>query len=59
MRSVVLLSNCDGILRDTVMLPQGRQPIFQVARGASGFLSSHCMGIGHCLALRGESCGFS
>ena len=34
------------------MLPQGSQASFQVARGNTGFLSSHCRGIGPHLELR-------
>ena len=36
-----LLSSCNGDLRDRLVLPQGSQVPFRVARGPLGFLSSH------------------
>ena len=42
MGSLGFLSNCDGALREPLMLSQGSQASFQVVRGSLGFLSSHC-----------------
>ena len=39
---VGFLSSCNGDLRDRLVLPQRSQVSFRVARGVSGFLSSHC-----------------
>ena len=40
--AVGFLSSCNGDLRDRLVLPQRSQVSFRVARGVSGFLSSHC-----------------
>ena len=42
-------------LREPLLLPQGIQVSFRVARGSAGFLSRHCRGIGPPLTVRGES----
>ena len=39
------LLSCNRDLREPLGLPQDSQTSFQVARGNSGFLSSHCRGI--------------
>ena len=49
------LLSCDEDLREPFGLPQGSQGSFLVERGTSGFLSSHCMGIGPHLMLRHET----
>ena len=48
---------CDVDVRKPLTLLQGSQASFQVARGTSGFLSSHCRRIGPHLKLRGETQG--
>ena len=48
------ISGCDGNLREPLMLPQGSQTCFQVARGTSGFFSSCHRGIGPHLELKWE-----
>ena len=49
------LSNFDGDIRESLVLPQGSQVSFRVVSGNVGLLSSHCRGIWPHLALRGES----
>ena len=60
----VLLKSCDGDLREALILPQGSQVSFHVARGSAGLLSRHCRGIGsHLICIEGgiswhfSSCG--
>ena len=55
----MVLSNCGRDLRKPVMLPQGSEVSFRVARGKAGLLSSHCRGMGSHLALMGETRGVS
>ena len=57
--SLGCLSNCGRDLRKPVMLPQGSEVSFRVARGKAGLLSSHCRGMGSHLALMGETRGVS
>ena len=45
---------CDWDLREPLELPLGIQVTFQVVRGSTGLLLSHCKGIGPHLALRGS-----
>ena len=49
------LSNCDGDLRDPLVLPQRSQVSVRVARGTWGFLSSRCPRIGPCLEFSWET----
>ena len=49
----------DGDPREPLVLPQGSQTSFRVARDTSGFLSSRCRGIGPHLELRMETRGSS
>ena len=49
------LSSCEGDVKEPLMLPQGSQPSFQVARENLGFLSSCCRGIGPQVELRQET----
>ena len=53
------LSSCDRDLREPLILPQGSQASFQVARGTTGFFSSGCWGIWPHLELRQETRGSS
>ena len=53
--AVGLLSMCHGDLRDQLLFPQRIQVSFQVVRGPSGFLSSHCPRIGSCLEFSRET----
>ena len=45
-RKLGSLSKFDGHLWEPLVLPQGSNAFFQVARGTLGFLLNHCMGIG-------------
>ena len=53
--SLGFLLSCDRDLREPLMLPQGSQASYRVARGISEFISSHCRGIGPHLVLRQET----
>ena len=49
------ISSCDGDLKEPLVLPQGSQTSFQVARGNLGFLLSCCKGIRSQIKLRQET----
>ena len=53
------LSPCDSEPQGLLILHQGSQASFQVARGTSGFLSKHSKGIGTHFKLSRETPGFS
>ena len=53
------LSSCDGNFGEPIVFPQGSHVSFQVARGSTGLLLSHCRGIGPDLTVSGESQGSS
>ena len=55
--SFEFLSNWDGDFREPLMLPQGHQASFHVARGTLEFLWNCCKGIGLHLNLRQETKG--
>ena len=57
--SLGLLSSCNGDFRERLLLPQGSQVSFRVARGSVVFLSNHCRGIGPYFILRQKSHGVS
>ena len=50
----MVLPSCDGDLIEPVVLPQGSQVSFQIARWYVGELSSHCRGIPPLLHLLGN-----
>ena len=52
-------SNCDGDIRELLMVPMGSQESFRVVRGLSGFLWGWCNGRGPHLQLRREPQGSS
>ena len=58
-RSLGFLSSYDGEIREPLVLPQGSPVCLRVARGSTGFFSSHSRGIGPQFALKGESWGLS
>ena len=53
--SFVFLLICDGDLSDLLNFLRDIRPPFKLQGGTSGFLSSHCSGIGPLLKLRFES----
>ena len=53
--SLGFLLSCDGDLREPLVLPQGIQASYQVARGISELISRCCRGIGPHLVLRLET----
>ena len=52
--NLLFLSNYDGDLVDSLVLPHKSQVFMQVLRGLSGFLSSRCSGLSHQLEVRPE-----
>ena len=53
MVSMGFLSSRDANLKEPLLLPQGSQVSFHVARGSTGLLLNHCRGIGPHLTMRG------
>ena len=57
-RTLSVPLECRQVVGVLLELPQGCQGPFQVSRGKVGFLSRHCSGKGHDLALMGELLDF-